>query len=47
MQVEGVINFANDVDEIVQWDTQIQSICVSVNSILDNMVAKNVITANA
>lgn len=37
-QVEGVIHFDNDEDEIVQWDHQIQNICVAVNDIMDNMV---------
>jgi len=37
-QVEGIIHFDNDEDEIVQWDHQIQNICVAVNDIMDNMV---------
>jgi COP9 signalosome complex subunit 4 len=38
-QVEGIIHFDNgDDDEIVQWDHQIQNICVAVNDIMDNMV---------
>jgi hypothetical protein len=33
-QVEGIIHFDNDEDEIVQWDHQIQNICVTVNDIM-------------
>ncbi|KAK3234883.1 hypothetical protein CYMTET_54889 [Cymbomonas tetramitiformis] len=42
-QVDGIIYFANDVEELAQWDTQIQSVCLSVNSIVDDMVKKQVI----
>mmetsp|Transcript_38967 Transcript_38967/g.54119 ORF Transcript_38967/g.54119 Transcript_38967/m.54119 type:complete len:408 (+) Transcript_38967:44-1267(+) len=44
-QVERILHFANDVDEISQWDTHIQNLCVSVNDIVDLMVKKQVISS--
>eukprot|EP00242_Pyramimonas_sp_CCMP2087_P014326 CAMPEP_0198221966 /NCGR_PEP_ID=MMETSP1445-20131203/86061_1 /TAXON_ID=36898 /ORGANISM="Pyramimonas sp., Strain CCMP2087" /LENGTH=403 /DNA_ID=CAMNT_0043900301 /DNA_START=83 /DNA_END=1294 /DNA_ORIENTATION=+ len=44
-QVEGIIHFANDVDEIAQWDSQILSLCMSVNNGIDLMTKKQVIKA--
>ncbi|KAL3698309.1 hypothetical protein R1sor_012385 [Riccia sorocarpa] len=39
-QVEGVIHFENDIEELQQWDQQIVSICQALNDVLDSMVKK-------
>jgi len=44
-QVEGVIHFENDIEELQQWDHQIVSICQALNDILDNMVKKGLMAA--
>mmetsp|Transcript_11246 Transcript_11246/g.13285 ORF Transcript_11246/g.13285 Transcript_11246/m.13285 type:complete len:397 (-) Transcript_11246:32-1222(-) len=41
-QVEGIIFFDKDVQELGQWDTQIASLCTSVNSIVDDMGKKGI-----
>nr|XP_024375288.1 COP9 signalosome complex subunit 4-like isoform X1 [Physcomitrium patens] len=44
-QVEGVIHFENDIEELQQWDHQIVSICQALNDVLDSMVKKSVAVA--
>lgn len=39
-QVERVIHFENDIEELQQWDQQIVSICQALNDVLDNMAKK-------
>jgi COP9 signalosome complex subunit 4 len=39
-QVEGIIHFENDIEELQQWDHQIVSICQALNDVLDSMVKK-------
>eukprot|EP00899_Mesostigma_viride_P016333 jgi/Mesvir1/24700/Mv21983-RA.1 len=44
-QVDGVIHFEKNVEELVQWDHQIQNVCLAVNSILEKMVKRGCIGA--
>ncbi|GBG82739.1 hypothetical protein CBR_g36268 [Chara braunii] len=39
-QVEGVIHFEADVEELRQWDHQIQGVCMALNSVLEAMVKR-------
>ncbi|CAI5492372.1 unnamed protein product [Closterium sp. Naga37s-1] len=39
-QVEAVIHFDNDTDDLQQWDQQIASLCHALNDILDGVVNK-------
>ncbi|GJP55156.1 hypothetical protein CLOM_g14139 [Closterium sp. NIES-68] len=39
-QVEAVIHFDNDIDDLQQWDHQIASLCHALNDILDGVVKK-------
>eukprot|EP00850_Spirogloea_muscicola_P017497 SM000151S01485 [mRNA] locus=s151:152962:156458:+ [translate_table: standard] len=39
-QVEAVIHFEGNTEELQQWDQQIQGVCLAVTSILDDMVKK-------
>eukprot|EP00898_Chlorokybus_atmophyticus_P003583 jgi/Chlat1/4225/Chrsp27S04247 len=46
-QVESLVHFEKDVEELMQWDQQIQSVCFALNSILDAMAKKGLIPAAA
>ncbi|TXG52258.1 hypothetical protein EZV62_021427 [Acer yangbiense] len=39
-QVEAVIHFEDDTEELQQWDQQIVGLCQALNDILDNMAKK-------
>ncbi|MCO5547259.1 hypothetical protein L7F22_000704 [Adiantum nelumboides] len=39
-QVEGVIHFGTDIEELQQWDLQIVDICQALNDVLDSMAKK-------
>eukprot|EP00245_Coleochaete_scutata_P009413 TRINITY_DN3090_c0_g1_i1.p1 TRINITY_DN3090_c0_g1~~TRINITY_DN3090_c0_g1_i1.p1 ORF type:complete len:401 (+),score=100.64 TRINITY_DN3090_c0_g1_i1:15-1217(+) len=39
-QVEGIIEFENDIEGLQQWDQQIASVCQALNGVLDTMVKK-------
>eukprot|EP00271_Cylindrocystis_brebissonii_P006454 TRINITY_DN19246_c0_g1_i1.p1 TRINITY_DN19246_c0_g1~~TRINITY_DN19246_c0_g1_i1.p1 ORF type:complete len:415 (+),score=118.90 TRINITY_DN19246_c0_g1_i1:221-1465(+) len=39
-QVEGVLHFGNDVEELQQWDQQIVNVCLALNAVLDSMGKK-------
>lgn len=39
-QVEGVIHFGTDIEELQHWDQQIVSICQALNDVLDSMAKK-------
>ncbi|EFJ33725.1 hypothetical protein SELMODRAFT_165253 [Selaginella moellendorffii] len=41
-QVEAVIHFDNDIEELQQWDQQIVSVCQSLNDVLDSMMKKGI-----
>ncbi|KAJ7294929.1 hypothetical protein O6H91_01G067900 [Diphasiastrum complanatum] len=44
-QVEGVIHFENDIEELQQWDQQIVNICQALNEVLDSMAKKGMLVA--
>ncbi|GAQ90122.1 hypothetical protein KFL_006030050 [Klebsormidium nitens] len=44
-QVEGIIQFETETEEIKQWDHQIAAVCFAVNGILDNMQKKGMAIA--
>lgn len=39
-QVDGLIAFDSEGERMLQWDDQIQSVCQSLNSILDGAAAR-------
>ncbi|XP_049362850.1 COP9 signalosome complex subunit 4 isoform X3 [Solanum verrucosum] len=39
-QVEGVIHFEDDTEELQQWDQQIMGLCQALNDVLDSMAKK-------
>ncbi|KAH7439959.1 hypothetical protein KP509_04G084400 [Ceratopteris richardii] len=39
-QVEGIIHFGTDIEELQQWDQQIMNICQALNDVLDSMAKK-------
>lgn len=39
-QVDGLIAFDRESERLLQWDTQIQSVCQSLNDILDGAAAR-------
>ncbi|MCO5588682.1 hypothetical protein L7F22_042641 [Adiantum nelumboides] len=39
-QVEGVIHFGTDIEELQQWDQQIVNLCQALNDVLDSMAKK-------
>ncbi|MBA0555944.1 hypothetical protein Golob_026089, partial [Gossypium lobatum] len=39
-QVEAVIHFEDDTEELQQWDQQIVGVCQALNDILDSMAKK-------
>ncbi|CAN6482223.1 unnamed protein product [Victoria cruziana] len=39
-QVESVIHFEDDTEELQQWDQQIVGVCQALNDILDSMAKK-------
>lgn len=39
-QVEAVIHFEDDTEELQQWDQQIVGLCQSLNDVLDSMAKK-------
>ncbi|RCV46090.1 hypothetical protein SEVIR_9G508800v4 [Setaria viridis] len=41
-QVEAVIHFDDDTEELQQWDQQISGLCQALNDILDNMSSKGI-----
>ncbi|KAM0950414.1 putative proteasome component (PCI) domain, winged helix-like DNA-binding domain superfamily [Dioscorea sansibarensis] len=41
-QVEAVIHFEDDTEELQQWDQQIVGLCQALNDILDSMTSKGV-----
>lgn len=38
-QVEGLIQFEDSLEQLVQWDKQVANVCVKVDNILDQMAA--------
>jgi hypothetical protein len=38
-QVEGLIYFEDSLEQLVQWDKQVATVCVKVDSILDTLNA--------
>lgn len=38
-QVEGLIYFEDSLEQLVQWDKQVASVCMKVDSILDTLSA--------
>ena len=41
-QVEGLISFSTDAEELLQWDAQIASVCNQLNTMLDSAAAKGI-----
>ncbi|MCO5592878.1 hypothetical protein L7F22_046882 [Adiantum nelumboides] len=44
-EVEGVIHFGTDIEELQQWDQQIVNICQALNDVLDSMAKKGLLVA--
>ena len=42
VQVDHTIRFDNNVEPLLQWDAQIQSVCNKVNEICDDMAAAGI-----
>lgn len=40
-QVEGLIHFEDGLEQLVQWDKQVATVCIKVDSILDLISAVN------
>ena len=38
-QVEGFIYFEDSLEQLVQWDKQVASVCIKVDNILDTLTA--------
>ncbi len=41
-QVDGLMFFDGSLEQLLQWDSQIQGICNQLNVIVDNIVSKDI-----